>query len=169
MNLQLQNATVYGFANLRVVSTQGTNINNNVIAMKGVIPRMRVLSNYSMDGSIMGLSLERFGTVDIVFYNYTINYQSYHYPVVKNNLTYLTVRNISIDTEYHGGNVAYTTDKATSTLGITDEDINNVINQNLGDIYNEYEATVNAAILSVISTSVVGFNNEVSREELFVK
>lgn len=53
--------------------------------------------------------------------------------------------------------------------GINEQDIQNVVNENLGQIYNEYESIVNEALLSALSPSVVRFNNEVSYEELFVK
>lgn len=114
---------------------------------------------------------------------------------MKNNKTYLAVRNITLDSEIQSGEVLYNSDPSSQSMGmifminfirrilrtrrylnyliffigLSNADINTAINENLMAIYEEYKPTVNELLISVISPRVVRFNNEVSFEDLFVK
>lgn len=54
-------------------------------------------------------------------------------------------------------------------LGLSDEDINDALNENFMVMYHEYAPDINKLLLSEISPRVVKFNNEIPVDELFIE
>ncbi|KAL3282197.1 hypothetical protein HHI36_005391 [Cryptolaemus montrouzieri] len=127
-------------------------------------PRLRIKSQYSVNGRILFIELKGTGPADGNFTNVHASLMGNGKKIEKKGQTYLEIEDIKVEANY--GKPVFLFAELFDNQEVTDQ-TNKIINENIEEIIKELEPVVNKVVIQIVQSLVSRVFSKYSFDELF--